>query len=91
MGMRPYYLYRQKYVAGNLENVAYALPGRECLYNMDMMEETTSVLAVGAGAISKRIFPKESRIERAPNAGDIGHYLSRIQDMILRKQKLWED
>lgn len=90
MGMRPYYLYRQKYVAGNLENVAYALPGKECLYNIDMMEETTSILAVGAGGISKRIFPAESRIERAPNAGDIGHYITRIQDMILRKRNLWQ-
>lgn len=90
MGMRPYYLYRQKYVAGNLENVAYALPGKECVYNIDIMEETTSILAVGAGAISKRVFPKESRIERAPNVGDIGHYISRVQEMVDRKAKLWQ-
>ena len=90
MGMRPYYLYRQKYVAGNLENVAYAKPGRESLYNIDIMEETVSVLACGAGAISKRIFPKEARIERAPNVGDVGHYIERVDEMIKRKRKLWE-
>lgn len=89
MGMHPYYLYRQKYVAGNLENVAYALPGKESLYNIDIMEETTSVMAMGAGAISKRVFPEESRIERAPNVGDVGHYISRVAEMILRKRKLW--
>ena len=88
-GMRPYYLYRQKYVAGNLENVAYAVPGKECLYNVDIMEETTSILAVGAGAISKRVFPGDMRIERAPNVGDVGHYLGRVDEMIERKKKLW--
>jgi len=91
MGMRPYYLYRQKYVAGNLENVAYAKPGKECLYNVDIMEETTSILAVGAGAVSKRVFPKEKRIERAPNVGDVGHYLSRVDEMIARKRRLWRE
>ncbi len=90
MGMRPYYLYRQKYVAGNLENVGYARPGKESLYNIDIMEETTSVLAVGAGAISKRVFPKEARIERAPNVGDVGHYMERVDEMIERKRRLWE-
>ncbi len=91
VGMRPYYLYRQKYVAGNLENVAYALPGKECLYNIDIMEETVSILAMGAGAISKRVFAKEVRIERAPNVGDIGHYLARVDAMTKRKQQLWRD
>ncbi len=90
MGMRPYYLYRQKYVAGNLENVAYARPGKECLYNIDVMEETVSVLAAGAGAIGKRVFRDEARIERAPNVGDIGHYLARVDEMIARKRRLWE-
>ncbi len=90
MGMRPYYLYRQKFVAGNLENVGYAKPGKESLYNVDIMEETTSVLAIGAGAISKRVFPLESRIERAPNVGDVGHYIARLDEMIERKRRLWE-
>lgn len=89
MGMRPYYLYRQKYVAGNLENVAYAKAGKECLYNVDMMEETVSILSAGAGAVSKRLFPQESRIERVSNVGDVGHYLARVDEMVRRKKRLW--
>lgn len=58
-GWKPYYLYRQKYMAGNLENVGYAKPGRACLYNIGNMEETASVLALGAGAISKWLFDRE--------------------------------
>lgn len=91
MGMQPYYLYRQKQVAGNLENVAYALPGKESIYNIDIMEETTHILALGAGAISKRIIPEETRIERAPNVGDVGHYIARVDEMIARKEKLWQE
>ena len=91
MGMRPYYLYRQKMVAGNLENVAYALPGCESIYNIDIMEETTHILALGAGAISKRIIPEETRIERAPNVGDVGHYIARVDEMIARKEALWQE
>ena len=49
MGMKPYYLYRQKNTIGNLENVGYAKPGYACLYNIDNMEETTRILAQGAG------------------------------------------
>ena len=88
-GMRPYYLYRQKYMAGNLENVGYALPGHECLYNVDMMEEIAHVLAVGAGAISKRVDPAIGRIERAPNVSEIRNYLDRTEEMLARKQALW--
>ena len=58
-GWRPYYLYRQKYMAGNLENVGYAKPGKACLYNIGNMEETASVLALGAGAITKWLYDRE--------------------------------
>ena len=88
-GMRPYYLYRQKYMAGNLENVGYALPGHECLYNVDMMEETGSVLAVGAGAISKRVYPGGGYIQRAPNVSDIAHYIARADERAARKDALY--
>lgn len=90
-GMTPYYLYRQKNMAGNLENVGYALPGHACLYNIDMMEETANVLAVGAGAISKRVQPAIGRIERAPNVSEIGHYISRVEEMAARKRALWQE
>lgn len=88
MGMRPYYLYRQKHMAGNLENVGYALPGRECLYNMDMMEDTGSVLALGAGGISKRVYENGACILRAPNVKDPEHYIARVDEMIKRKEEL---
>ena len=89
-GMKPYYLYRQKHMAGNLENVGYALPGHACLYNVDMMEETGHVLACGAGAISKRVDPAIGRIERAPNVSEIKNYIDRMDEMLSRKQALWQ-
>ena len=89
-GMKPYYLYRQKHMAGNLENVGYALPGHACIYNVDMMEETGHVLACGAGAISKRVDPAIGRIERAPNVSEIKNYIDRTDEMLQRKQLLWQ-
>ena len=89
MGMRPYYLYKQKYMAGNQENTGYALPGHECIYNGDMMEETSHILAFGAGAISKRIYPEEGHIGRAPNVGNIEVYIDRVEEMIRRKRELF--
>ncbi|NLB89686.1 MAG: coproporphyrinogen dehydrogenase HemZ [Clostridiales bacterium] len=86
----PYYLYRQKYMAENQENVGYAKKGYGCQYNVDMMEETSHVLALGAGGISKRIFEREDRIQRAPNVSNIEHYIHRIDEMIERKKILWK-
>ncbi len=86
-GWRPYYLYRQKYMAGNLENVGYAKPGKACLYNIGNMEETVSVLALGAGAITKWLFGDRSlRIERAPNVRNIEEYIRRVDEMVRRKR-----
>ena len=89
-GYMPYYLYRQKYMAGNLENVGYSLPGFQCVYNIDIMEETTPILAFGAGAISKWTYDRARRIERAPNLKNIELYTARIDEMIERKRKLYE-
>ena len=91
LGMSPYYLYRQKYMAGNLENIGYALPGHDCLYNVDIMEETSHILAMGAGGISKRIWPEEGHITRAPNVSDIETYIRRVDDMIRRKEALFSE
>ena len=90
-GYRPYYMYRQKYMTGNMENVGYALSGCECKYNIDNMEETASVLALGAGAISKRVYPTGGRIERAANVKDIKTYIEKINEMIERKVTLFTD
>ena len=89
LGMAPYYLYKQKYMAGNLENTGYALPGHACLYNVDIMEETSHILAMGAGGISKRIYPEEGHIGRAPNVSSIHDYLTRTNEMIARKRDLF--
>ena len=89
LGLRPYYLYKQKYMAGNLENTGYALPGHECIYNVDIMEETSHILALGAGGISKRIYPEEGHIGRAPNVSNVEAYISRLEEMIRRKRDLF--
>lgn len=86
MGMRAYYLYRQKYMAENLENVGYAKPGSICRYNIDNMEETTSVLALGAGGISKCVMRQEEKILRAPNIANIEQYINRVDEMVGRKR-----
>ncbi len=87
-GMRPYYLYRQKYMAGNLENVGYSLPGMENLYNIGMMEENANVLAMGAGGISKKVNTRTGRILRAPNVSNVEEYITRTDEMIRRKEAM---
>ncbi|MDD3410215.1 MAG: coproporphyrinogen dehydrogenase HemZ [Eubacteriales bacterium] len=90
LGLSPYYLYRQKYMAGQQQNVGYSTPGRACLYNVDIMEENGSILACGAGAISKRVFiDRQLRIERAPNVSDVAVYIARVDDMLARKEELF--
>lgn len=84
-GYAPYYLYRQKYMTGNFENVGYCLSGKACAYNIDIMEETTSTLALGAGGISKRVFGARTRIERLPNPKSLEHYIGRIGEHIENK------
>ena len=90
MGMEPYYMYRQKYMNGNLENVGYARPGTECMYNIDMMEETVSILAHGAGAMTKRVYGGENRVERLPNPKDVPTYFAKLPRLFERKQALFE-
>jgi len=91
MGMKAYYLYRQKYMAQNLENVGYAKPSSVCRYNIDNMEETTSVLALGAGGISKCVMRQEEKILRAPNIANIEQYIQRVEEMVERKRLAFEE
>lgn len=86
----PYYLYRQKNMTGNLENVGYARYGKEGLYNILIMEEKQTILALGAGGMSKFIFPKESRIERVENVKSLKDYIERTDEMIERKIRFLE-
>ncbi len=90
MGMAPYYLYRQKNMAGNFENVGYAKEGKAGIYNVLMMEEKQSIVACGAGSISKRLYP-DGRIVRCENVKDVTLYLAKINEMIERKRKLFTD
>ncbi len=90
MGMEPYYLYRQKNMSGNFENVGYATKGRYGLYNILIMEEKQDILALGAGTISKAVYP-DGRIERCDSVKDVALYLEKIDEMIDRKRRLLEE
>ncbi len=89
MELYPYYLYRQKGMAGNLENVGYAKEGKAGIYNILIMEEVQTIVALGAGAISKRVYP-DGRIERCENVKDVALYIEKIDEMIGRKRRLLE-
>lgn len=94
MGLFPYYLYRQKNMAGNFENVGYAAPGKAGVYNVLIMEEKQSIVACGAGASTKRVWVQPNpdgthRIERAENVKDVAQYITRIDEMIERKGRLF--
>ena len=85
MGLNPYYMYRQKHMLGNLENIGYAKEGYECIYNMQIMEEKQSNYALGAGSITKFVYPDEDRIERVENVKNVEQYIQRVDEMIKRK------
>lgn len=90
MGMEPYYLYRQKNMSGNLENVGFAKPGKYGIYNILIMEEVQTIVAVGAGSVTKRVYP-DGLITRCDNVKEVGQYIDRIDEMIERKRRLFED
>ncbi len=81
-GYIPYYMYRQKYQAGNNENVGWTKPGKACVYNIDVMEETTDNIAVGANAVSKRVFDGGARIERFASQKDLKTYMEKLDETI---------
>lgn len=87
MGMAPYYLYRQKNMAGNFENVGYGLPGKEGIYNILIMEEKQTIVALGAGATTKFVLNHATQMERVGNVKDVREYITRIDEMIDRKKK----
>ena len=93
MSMEPYYMYRQKQIAGNMENVGFALPGTECLYNVLMMEECSDIASFGAGAVSKRLTdprtPGWAKADRLKNPKDVHNYMERIEEIIQKKHKFF--
>ncbi len=95
MGLYPYYLYRQKGMAGNMENVGYAAKGKAGVYNILIIEEKQTIIALGAGATTKRVWQTLNedgthRMERCENVKDIGLYMEKIDEMIQRKRALFE-
>ena len=98
LGLVPYYLYRQKNMSGNFENVGYAREGKLGLYNILIMEEVQTIMALGAGSITKKVSPQTAEdgsesilIERCENVKEVAQYIERIDEMIVRKQKLLLD
>ncbi len=96
MGLFPYYLYRQKGMAGNMENVGYAAEGKAGVYNILIMEEKQTIMALGAGASTKFVLSEfnpdgNRRIERVENVKDVKNYLERIDEMIKRKSDKMEE
>lgn len=90
LGMKPYYLYRQKNMSGNFENVGYATEGNFGIYNILIMEELQSIVAIGAGSISKVVY-EGGRIERCDSVKDVGLYIEKIDEMIERKRNLFAE
>jgi len=88
LGMVPYYLYRQKNMSGNFENVGYAKPGKLGIYNILIMEEMQTIVACGAGTVTKRVFGN-GRIERCDNVKDVKLYINSIDEMLERKRELF--
>ena len=81
LGLAPYYMYRQKNSPGNFENVGYAAPGYVGRYNIQMMEETQTILAAGAGAVTKLVDTVQNRIERIFNLRNPVDYLQKQGDL----------
>ena len=88
-GYEPYYLYRQKYMTGNFENIGYARKGHTGIYNIDIMEETADIMALGCGGVSKKVIKENNRLERAFNFKSIYEYIERIDEANLRKKRLF--
>ena len=90
-GYDPYYLYRQKQMLGNFENVGYCRKGKQCANNITTMEERLSVVACGAGAISKRVFASQNRIERYANLRDVKLYLENFDEREQKKANFFKN
>ncbi|KZB92121.1 coproporphyrinogen III oxidase [Bacillus sp. VT 712] len=90
-GYKPYYLYRQKNILGNLENVGYAFPGQESIYNIMIMEEKQTIIGLGCGASSKFVHPKTGVITRFANPKDPKSYNDGFKHYTEEKIKILTD
>ncbi|MCI1964571.1 MAG: coproporphyrinogen dehydrogenase HemZ [Oscillospiraceae bacterium] len=89
-GYSPYYLYRQSRMVGNLENTGWAKPGFKGYYNIFIMEEKETILACGAGAVTKLYTPAPNRLERIFNFKYPYEYINRFSEMMTRKDRVKE-
>lgn len=81
----PYYLYRQKHMVGDQENVGYCLPGKESIYNIQMMEERQTILGLGVGSASKYVNSDDWTLQQTNNPKDLYYYNQRITELIDKK------
>ncbi len=88
-GYLPYYLYRQKNTMENLENVGFSKPNFECFYNINIMEECQTILAVGAGASTKLVSPKDGAVKRIFNYKFPYEYISKYDEMLQKKAEIY--
>ena len=89
LGYKPYYLYRQKYMSGSFENVGWSKDGKDCLYNIYMMEETHSILSLGGGGISKVNLPDGS-LQRFANPKFPEEYIANFDSVLAQKDELFQ-
>ena len=89
LGYKPYYLYRQKYMSGSFENVGWSKPGKDCLYNIYMMEELHTILSLGGGGMNKVNLP-DGRLERFHNPKFPEQYIEQIDSVLQQKEKLFQ-
>ena len=87
-GMLPYYIYRQKNSPGSQENVGYARPGTECVYNVDIIEERRTILGMGPSATTKAVYPDSWRLDGCFFPKDIATYVRRIEELALKREQL---
>ena len=89
LGYKPYYLYRQKYMSGSFENVGWSKDGKDCLYNIYMMEELHTILSLGGGGMNKVNFPDGS-LQRFHNPKFPEQYIEQIDSVLQQKEELFK-
>ena len=88
-GYKPYYLYRQKYMSGSFENVGWSKNGKDCLYNMYMMEELHTILSLGGGGMNKVNLP-DGTLQRFHNPKFPEQYIEMIDSVLRQKEELFD-
>ena len=88
MGWQPYYMYRQKSTVDSLENVGFAKPGTQCVYNIFIMDETHTILSAGGGGVTKLVFPENGEIHRIFNYKYPYEYIGRFHQILARKREI---